>query len=128
MTAAAARSAAAISQVVALAGLACQRADSTLLVEVTSDGELAPASLQATVSADARTWTEGVSGDFVLPVGLEVSLPGDVVGPVTVAVEAFAADGGWLAGGVTEQGHINAGGETTVVVSLGEDGMEGPGP
>ena len=124
MTAAAARGAAAISLVVALAGSACQRADSTLLVEVTSDVELAPASLQATVSADTRTWTEGVSGDFTLPVGLEVSLPGDVVGPVTVAVEAFDGGGGRLAGGVTEQGHINAGGETTVVVSLDEGGME----
>jgi hypothetical protein len=124
VTAAAAWGAAAISLVAALAGPACQRADSTLLVEVTSEGALAPASLQATVSADTRSWTEGASGDFVLPVGLEVSLPGDLVGPVTVAVEAFDGDGDWLAGGVTEQEHINAGGETTVVVSLGEGGME----
>jgi hypothetical protein len=104
--------------------LACQRADSTLLVEVTSDSELAPASLQAVVAADTRSWTEGVPGDFTLPVGFEVSLPGDVIGPVTVAVDAFDGDGEWLAGGVTKQGHINAGGETTVVVSLGEGGME----
>jgi hypothetical protein len=121
VTGAAARGAAAISL---FACLACQRADSTLLVEVTSEGELSPASLRTVVSADARAWTEGVSGGFVLPVGVEVSLPGDVIGPVTVVVDAFDGDGEWLAGGVTEQGHINAGGETTVVVSLGEGGME----
>jgi hypothetical protein len=124
VTAAAARDAAAISLVLALAGLGCQRGASTLLVEVTSDGELTPASLQATVSADTRAWTEGVSGELVLPVGVEIPLPADVIGPVTVAVDAFDGQGGWLAGGVTEQAHINPGGDTTVVVRVGEDGME----
>jgi hypothetical protein len=126
VTGAAARAAAAVTLVVSF--VACQRADSTLLVEVTADAALAPSSLAAVVSADTRTFRAELSGDLSLPVGLEVSMPGDVVGPVTVGVDAFDGDGNWLAGGVTAQAHLNAGGDTTVVVRLGEDGMEGPVP
>jgi hypothetical protein len=124
VTGAAASAAAGVTLVVA-GGLACARADSTLLVEVTADAELAPASLVAVVSGDARTFRAELSGDPALPAGLEVSLPGDVIGPVTVGVDAFDGEGSWLAGGVTEQAHINAGGDTTIVVRLGDGGMEG---
>jgi hypothetical protein len=118
VTAAAAWGAAAVTLAVA----ACQRSDSTLLVEVTSTVALAPASLRATVSADRRSWTAGASGDpITLPAGLELGLPRDVVGPVTATVDAYDAAEGWLAAGTTVQAHIDAGGDTTIVVTLLDD-------
>ena len=127
MTATAAWGAAAVTLAVA----ACQRPDSTLLIEVTSTVALSPASLRATVSADTRSWAGGASGDpIVLPAGMEVGLPRDVVGPVTATVDAYDAAEGWLASGTTVQAHIDAGGDTTIVVTLLEDegAMEGAAP
>ena len=108
---------------------ACQRADSTLLIAVTSIAPLAPASLEATVAADTRRWNGGAAGDpIALPTGLEVVLPRDVVGPVTVTVDAYDSDQGLLATGTSVQAHIDAGGDTTIVVTLGDDAMEGSEP
>ena len=126
MTASAAGGAAAV--ILALAA-ACQRADSTLLIEVTSNVALTPASLQATVWADTRVWGGSASGDPIgLPTGLEVVVPRDVVGPVTVTVDAYDGYQELLATGTSVQAHIDAGGDTTIVVTLGDDAMEGLAP
>ena len=126
MTATAAWGAAAVTLAIASA---CQRGDSTLLIEVTSDAALAPSSLAAKVSADTRSWTGSASGDpILLPVGMEIVVPRDVVGPATVTVDAYDSAQGLLATGTSVQAHIDAGGDTTIVVTLGDDGMQGSAP
>jgi hypothetical protein len=104
---------------ITLAFAACHRDDSTLLVEVTGDGDLNASSLHAIVSAGTRSWPGDLSGaPIALPAGLEVELPRDVVGPVDVGVDALDAYGQLLASGRTMQAHIDTGGNTVVVVTL----------
>jgi hypothetical protein len=101
---------------------ACQRDDSFLLVEVAGDLTLAPAQLRATVTVGRRSSTFFVPPEptaISLPTSFTVELDRSITGPVIVIVEALDAYGLTIAQGETTQTHINTGGHTVVVVTLG---------
>lgn len=105
-----------------LSTAACQRDDSFLLVEVAGDLTLAPAQLRATVGVGLRSSTFLVPPEptvISLPTSFTVELDRSITGPVTVIVDALDAYGLVLAQGETSQAHINPGGHTIVVVTLG---------
>ena len=105
-----------------LSTAAYQRDDSFLLVEVAGDLTLAPAQLRATVVVGLRSNTFFVPPEptaISLPTSFTVELDRSITGPVTVIVEALDAYGLALAQGETTKAHINTGGDTIVVVTLG---------
>jgi len=113
-----------VSAIVAalLAPAGCQRDDSFLLVEVAGDLMLAPAQLRTTVIVGYRSSTFFVPPEptaISLPTSFTVELDRSITGPVTVIVEALDAYSLAIAQGETTQAHINTGGETIVVVTLG---------
>lgn len=105
-----------------LSPIACQRDDSFLLVEVAGDLALAPAQLRATVIVGPASTTFLVPPEpttISLPTSFTVELDRSITGSVTVIVEALDGAGTLIAQGETTQAHINAGGDTIVVVTLG---------
>ena len=105
-----------------LPAAACQRDDSFLLVEVAGDLTLAPTQLRATVIVGQRSNTFVVPPEpaaISLPTSFTVELDRSITGPVIVIVEALDVYGLVLAQGETTQAHLNTGGATIVVVTLG---------
>ena len=104
-----------------LAGAACQRDDSILLVEVAGDLTLMPSQLSVTVAA------AGMSRAFLvpptpttisLPSSFTVELDRSITGPVTIAIDALDGGGYIVASGATTQTHISPGGQTVVTVTI----------
>ena len=105
----------------ALAGVACQRDDSILLVEVSGDLTLIPSQLSVTVIAggDARgLLVPPAPTTIYLPTSFTVELDRSITGPVTIAIEALDGAGYSLGSGATTQTHISTGGQTIVAVTL----------
>jgi hypothetical protein len=99
----------------------CQRDDSILLVAVAGDVTLTLSQLAVTVTADGTSRGLLVPQDpttITLPTSFTVELDRSITGPVTIAIDAFDANGYIVGSGSTTQTHINAGGQTIMTVTI----------
>jgi hypothetical protein len=103
-----------------LAGAACTRPDSILLVEVATLAEMHPTQFRVTVTSGLQSRALVVPPQPVAPMTLPISFTVDLdrsrTAPVTVAIEAYDDQQSVIGCGTTVQRHIEIGGQTVMTV------------
>jgi hypothetical protein len=104
-------------------GLACQRADSILLVEVGGDLKLMPVGFAVTISPrqlaarDIRVAPRS-GGAISLPASFTIQLPCNATGPISVGIQGLDANDAVIAQGAATQQNLNVGGQTILPVTI----------